>query len=79
MDDEKVYRVYVGKPSWKHIIIRKVDWQLNHWQNLKFYFEPHLTRNKNWFVNINFFFIGINKCNGFMGFRVLNWQLEICW
>jgi hypothetical protein len=76
---ETLLKLYVGKPSYKRILLRRVSWWLNHRRNLYFYFKPNWKSHRNWFWNIQLLLIGARKCNCTLHFRLLNWELEIGW
>jgi len=74
-----LYRIYVGNPTYKHVLLRRVSWWLSHWRNLRFSFKPNFKSTHFWFWNIQFFAIGTSKHNGSISFRLLNWELEFGW
>lgn len=74
-----LYRIYVGKPTYKRVLLRRVSWWLCHWRNVKFHFRPNFKSHHFWFWNIQLLLIGSSKCNGSIKFRFLNWELEIGW
>jgi len=72
MSTEKIYRVYIGNPTYKRILLRKVSWSNCHYKNTKLYFKPNFHGLNYWFWNINLIFIGFSKWNGQLSFRLFN-------
>ena len=71
-----LYVLYSGNPSYKRILLRKVTWWMLHPRNIKISSPKLFIRGH---FNFQFMFLGIEKHNGEVNFRVLNWKLVIGW
>jgi len=60
---KEIYRIYVGNPSYKRVLLRKVPWSLCHRRNIKFNLTPNFKGYRHWFWNINRSIFGIEKHN----------------
>jgi len=76
---KSLYVIYQGKPTFKRVLLRKVEWNIFEIRNIKTYFKPNFKSVNFWFWNIQLILIGSTKYNDCIKFRLLNLELEIGW
>jgi hypothetical protein len=75
----KIYNVWTGTPTYKHVLIRKVGWCECHPRNAKFFIAQNFPLRYYPMFNIQLLIFGVQKMNSCVYFRLFNHHIEIRW